>query len=337
MAADRNGPPPGLRGDVGNGLRGFLMGGADIIPGVSGGTVALILGIYERLVTAISRFDARLIQLLLGREWRAAAQYVDFRFLTSLGIGIGAGIVSLAGLMHYLLLNHHRATLAAFFGLIAASSWLVAKLVRTWRAAEVAAGIGGAVFAFWLVGLPLLTNPPDSTLYLFFCGMIAICAMILPGISGAFILVLLGKYAEVTGLVKGLVHGEISGAILLSLITFGLGCVIGLIGFSKLLKYLLARYESITMALLGGFMLGSLRKLWPFQTDLTPDIHELKHKLYEMRPLSEVSVTNELLPALLVVVLAAGLVLSLDYWAGRSRLANSLDDGMHEQTPAPDK
>jgi len=336
VAVDMNANKSSLWADVQNGLRGFLMGGADIIPGVSGGTVALILGIYERLVTAISRMDAQLIQLLVRRDWSAAAQHCDLRFLLSLGIGIGAGIVSLAGLMHYLLLNHHLGTLAAFFGLIAASSWLVAKLVKLWGTREIVAGIGGALFAFWLVGLPLLSNPPQSTIYLFFCGMIAICAMILPGISGAFILVLLGKYAEITGLIKGLAHGEISGAILLSLVTFGMGCLIGLIGFSKLLKFLLARYESLTMALLGGFMVGSLRKLWPFQTDLTPDVHELKHKLYQPRPLSEVSVMNELLPAVVVAVLAAAIVLLLDYWAGRSRHIRSLEEGLHEQQPLPE-
>lgn len=305
---------------------GFLMGGADIIPGVSGGTVALILGIYTRLVTAISRFDKTFLAHLMQRRFREGIEYIDLRFLITLGMGIATGIVSLAGLMHFLLLHHHTLTLAVFFGLIVASSWLVARIVQQWTVLEYVSVISGACFAFWLVGLPVFQQSPGHPGYLFFCGMIAICAMILPGISGAFILLLLGKYAEITGMIKGLVHGEISGEILVSIMTFSLGCLVGLLGFSKILKVLLSKYEALTMAVLCGFMMGSLRKLWPFQKDLTPEVAELKHKIYQNLPVSEAMNSAELFPVLGLMVLAAVAVLLLERWASGVQKAQSLSE-----------
>lgn len=295
----------------------------------------MILGIYERLVTALSRIDSHLIGQLGRREWRAAVEYLDLRFLLMLGCGIACGIIGLAGLMHYLLLEHHLLTLAAFFGIIAASSWLVTRMVKSWQASTWCGLAGGTLLAYWLVGLPLFQQPPDSLAYIFFCGLVAICAMILPGISGAFILLLLGKYAEITGLIKGLAHGEISLEILLTIAVFVSGCLVGLLGFSKFLKVLLTRYESITMALLGGFMIGSLRKLWPFQRDLTPEVTELKHKLYERIPLAEVSLLQELLPACLLGLLAGGTVLLLERWANVRRKTKQLDHTLEPASPPP--
>jgi len=311
--------------------RGFLMGGADIIPGVSGGTVALILGIYERLIEAISRVDAHFFGLVKKRQFKDAATYLDLRFLIALGLGIGIGIVSLAGTMHHLLLHQRTWTLAAFFGLIAASSWLVAKIVDRWSPAAVVALIGGAGFAFWLVGLPLLLDPPNSLLYMFFCGSVAICAMILPGISGAFILLLLGKYVEITGMIKGVIHGEISGEIILTIIVFAMGCLLGLLGFSKFLKWLLARHTNLTMATLCGFMIGSLRKLFPFQQDVTPEVTELKHKVFLNRPFNEIDVTGELLPALVVMIVAAAFVLVLSHL---SNMKQQIEDVEADDTDA---
>ena len=185
--------------------RGLLMGGADIIPGVSGGTVALILGIYRRLVHAISHFDAQLVGYLGQRRWSDAARHVDLRFLFTLGCGILVGIASLASLMHHLLEHYQSPTLAAFFGLILASSWIVAHSIAPSSRADIwlwlAAGLGAALLAFWLVGLPIL-RPRPGLLYTFFCGTIAICAMILPGISGAAMLLLLGRYEHITGIIK---------------------------------------------------------------------------------------------------------------------------------------
>jgi len=264
--------------------RGFLMGGADIIPGVSGGTVALVLGIYERLVSAISRCDRQFLALILEKRWLAAAEYIDLRFLVGLGLGILTGVVSLASLVLTLLLDYRNYTLSVFFGLILASSWIVARRVRPRDSGQIVrygiVALAAAFFAFWLVGLPQ-GEMHDSLGYYFFCGTVAICAMILPGISGSYILWLLGAYVTVAEIVHRAARFEVTSREWLILIVFSAGCAVGLICFSKLLRWLLARAEQTTMAVLGGFMIGSLRLMWPFQHDLTPGVEKLKLKRYE--------------------------------------------------------
>ena len=259
------------------------MGGADIIPGVSGGTVALILGIYERLVRAISHFDLTLIGHLRRRRWAKAAAHCDLRFLVALGCGILAAIVGLASLMDYLLNQQTEPTLAVFFGLILASSFLVARQVDRWDAAKAALTAAGAVFAFWLVGQPFM-NGVEGYNYMFFCGAVAICAMILPGISGSFILLIMGRYDYVLGVIRDLTKGEVTGESVKMLAVFAGGCMIGLLSFSKLLRWLLARFHAQTMAVLCGFMVGSLRKIWPFKDfkDVvsSADGVDLKHHQY---------------------------------------------------------
>jgi len=240
------------------------MGGADIIPGVSGGTMALILGIYERLVTAISHFDLTLLGHLRRREWTGAAEHVDLRFLVALGAGILTGVVSLATLMNYLLERQLQPTLAVFFGLILGSSVLVARSIGRWNLSHGVFAVGGAAFAAWLVVQPFMSGREGYD-YLFLCGMVAICAMILPGISGAFILLIMGKYEHVTGVIRSLVHGSVTLENMLVLVVFAAGCGIGLLSFSKFLRWLLARYRPQTMAVLCGFMVGSLRRIWPFK------------------------------------------------------------------------
>jgi len=257
--------------------RGFLMGGADIIPGVSGGTVALILGIYQRLVGAISHLDGHFLRLVARRRWREAADYLDFRFLLTLGVGILTGIACLAQLMHYLLLEQRTYTLAVFFGLILASSFIVMRMMRPQGAAHRAscyllvAGAGG--FAYWLVGLQAGVFH-DHLGYFFLCGMVAICAMILPGISGSYLLLLLGAYQTVTGIIKDVVALKCTSREFISLLVFAAGCACGLIGFSKILQWLLSRFHTPIMAILGGFMIGSLRLMWPFQNRIAEKRYE---------------------------------------------------------------
>lgn len=271
------------RQDIAQVLRGFLMGGADIIPGVSGGTVALVLGIYQRLVTAISRIDGHFFKLALSFKWREAAEYIDLRFLVPLGVGVLGGVGSLAGLMKYLLTEQRSYTLAVFFGLILGSSFIVSKLVRPVTSSKLPIYIGiaslSAIFAYWLVGLEQV-GFHDNLVYFFFCGAVAICAMILPGISGAYILWLLGAYIAVTDIIHKLLKLEVTGQEFLSLAVFGVGCAIGLVSFSKLLKWLLEIAKQPVMACLGGFMIGSLRLMWPFQIDTTPEIEKLKLKRF---------------------------------------------------------
>lgn len=298
-------------GDLLNVLRGFLMGGADIIPGVSGGTVALILGIYDRLVTAISRFDLTLLKLLAKRRWRTAAVYIDLRFLITLGCGVLVGIGGLASVMHYLLLHQRQSTLAVFFGMILASTLLVSRMVPRWTPKRLGIFLSAGVAAFILVGLPLLKSPPAGNGYVFLSATIAICAMILPGISGAFILLILGKYEDITGLLRELLHGTISLDGLETLGIFVLGAGLGLLGFSKLLRWLLSRHEAVTLSLLCGLMLGSLRRIWPFQIDRTPEITELKHKVFDnVWPRGN---DGEFFAVILLMAVAAGFVMLLDW------------------------
>lgn len=299
------------RSDWLNFLRGLLMGGADIVPGVSGGTVALILGIYERLVTAISRFDLVLLRHVRDGEWWLAARHMDLRFLLGLGCGIAAGIMGLASLLHYLLENQLQYTFAAFFGLILASSLLVGQMVQTWSAASATFLAAGTLFAYWLVGLPFLASPPQGNAYVFVCGVIGICAMILPGISGAFILLVLGKYADITGLLRNVLHGQFTWDNLVTIAVFCCGCVVGLLSFSKTLRWLLARHESQTMAALCGFMLGSLRKIWPFKQPLSPPGTPFSNR--EFQNVWPDTMNGDVLFTLTIVLLAVAFVLTLDW------------------------
>jgi len=307
---------PSLRGDAAQVGRGMLMGGADIIPGVSGGTVALILGIYERLVTAISHFDLVFLGHVRRRQWSRAAAHVDLRFLIALAAGIAAGILGLGTVMKYLLENQLVPTLASFFGLILASSVVVARSIERWSPAKLGFAIGGAAFAYWLVAQPFMKGF-EGYPYLFLCGTVAICAMILPGISGAFILLILGKYKFVTDQISDITRREATFETVLILVVFGCGCAVGLLAFSKFLRWLLARYHGQTLAVLCGFMIGSLRRIWPFK-DIPPGTEpDIKHSQYPNILPSEWS--GQVLSALLLAVAAFALVIFLD-WVTRRHL-----------------
>ena len=267
-------------------VRGLLMGGADVIPGVSGGTVALILGIYQRLIEAVSRVDTTLLGHLKRGELSAAAKHLDLRFLVPLGLGIVTGVVTLGGVMHRLLTGPDTRgfTLAAFFGMIAASAFLVlriANLPRPQRRIGYSVVLMAAVVAFVVTGLPP-SQAELTPVYTFLSGMIGICAMILPGISGAYLLLVLGAYTPLTEILHRLPHGQITSADALTVVIFGAGCLSGLLTFSKVLRWLLRRHESWTLVVLCGLMVGALRKVWPFQR-LTGDApHGAKDAVYEL-------------------------------------------------------
>ena len=299
--------------------RGFFMGGADVVPGVSGGTVALVLGIYEHLVTAISRVDRTLLRFLMLGRFREAAEYVDLFFLCSLACGIFTGLCTALVSINYLLNDEvlRKFTWAAFFGMILASGVHLVRLIRAetvgarWR--YVLAGGIAAVAAYGVSSQTHGASGDPSLGYIFLCASIAICAMILPGISGAMVLLLLGVYEYLTHIPSDILDGKHVGHGLLTITVFAAGCAVSLICFSKLLRWLLKRHHSLTMAMLCGLLFGGLRKLWPFQVDLTPEVESFKRKSFEVRwPES----WSELAAVLGVVVLAAALVFAAEFWGG---------------------
>ncbi len=241
-------------------LKGICMGVADIIPGVSGGTMAFITGIYDNLIDSIRSFNGSFIKSLLKLDLTGAIAEAHLKFLLPLLFGILMAMVSMARVIHALLGSHPVPVWSLFFGLIAASVLVVGKRVGEVSAKNVFAGIFGAAFSYLLVGLIPVTTP-DTLWFVFLCASISICAMILPGISGAFILLLLGKYEFITGAIRNPASME-NGAILLA---FVCGCAFGISLFSRVLHFLLEKHHAITVSLLTGFMAGAMRKIWPWK------------------------------------------------------------------------
>ncbi|MCA9120469.1 MAG: DUF368 domain-containing protein [Planctomycetaceae bacterium] len=313
-----------LAADVRNALRGVCMGCADVVPGVSGGTVALILGIYERLVTAISHVDRVAFEHVRRHEWSKLVKHLDLRFLATLGAGLISGVIAMTLIVGLLLNNAttRALTFALFFGAIFASAILVARLIQTATGMQsircVSLGLIGAVFAYWVSTLQNSTaSPPPSHAYIFFSGCIAICAMILPGISGAMILLVLGVYEHLTDIPRDFLHGNNISEGLLTIAVFGGGCSISLVLFSKLLRWLLSHHHATTMSLLCGFMFGALRKLWPFQKDTAPDIEKFKEKTFEVFLPQQFD--GQVFAVCAAALIAAGVVFAVDYWIKRVR------------------
>ena len=247
-------------------FKGVGMGTADIVPGVSGGTIAFITGIYEALLTAIASINSRLVLQVLRLNLKQALAGLHLRFLVTLVCGIALAVISTSHLMHYLLTEHAVQTWSVFFGLITASILVVAHSINK-RFTTFPALILGAILAYGITGLiPLYT--PEEPWFIFFSGMIAICAMILPGLSGSFILLILGKYAFITAALRNPVNPDNLETILI----FITGCLVGILGFSRILRYGLARWHDYTLALLTGIMLGSMRKVWPWKITLESQI-----------------------------------------------------------------
>lgn len=237
-------------------LKGMAMGAADVVPGVSGGTIAFIVGIYDELINSIKSINAHSLKLLFTGKIPSFWKAINGNFLFSILLGIGISVFSLAELITWLLVTHPIMVWAFFFGLVLASTWFVSKDIKEWNVKTVASFIVGAAVAYYItVATP--TETPSNLLFIFLCGVIAICAMILPGISGSFILVLLGKYFYIMDAVKGLKF-EV-------LLVFAAGALIGITSFSRVLSFALARFRNSTLALLTGFMLGSLNKVWPWK------------------------------------------------------------------------
>ena len=260
---------------VGVAFKGACMGAADVIPGVSGGTIAFIMGIYDQFVGSIASINAEAVRLLLHGKFRAFWKHINGSFLLSLFIGIGISVVTLAGLMQMLLSDYPIQTWAFFFGLIVASSIFILRGISGWRWRDGLLLVFGVLLGATICTLSP-TQTPDALWFIFLSGAIAICAMILPGISGSFILLILGKYQFIMSSISSCIGniGAIWGAAGADAVLFWksaavmavfmTGAVVGIISFSKFLHWLLAKWHKETLIVLAGFIIGSLVKIWPW-------------------------------------------------------------------------
>lgn len=297
--------------------KGMAMGAADVVPGVSGGTVAFISGIYDELLRSIASVPEAALQLLRGRVVKAW-QMANATFLLVLLAGILTSVFSLARLITWLLDTHPIPVWSFFFGLILVSSYLVAREIGRWNWTRALSFVLGVAFAWWIT----VASPVEwghDPLSLFLAGAIAICAMILPGISGSFLLVLMGLYGVVLGAVKNFDVAVLA--------VFAAGCLVGLLSFARLLSWLLAHFRDLTLAFLTGLMLGSLNKVWPWKQTLTwrTDSHGLQvpvlqENLLPLQFAQQSGQDSQLLLAMLLAVAGVVLVLGLEWLAGRKQL-----------------
>ena len=246
-----------MREHIANFLKGFAMGVANVIPGVSGGTIALLTGIFERLINALKSFDVEAVRLLLKFKFREFAQHVDFGFLLSVFVGVGVSITSVAKLLEFLFQSYPVYVWSFFFGLILVSVWFVGKSIGKIDVAAAVSFVVGAAVAF---GLSVMNPATENTAfwYLIICGAVAVCSMILPGLSGSFVLILMGNYQLI--MIYAVSHFDMK-----IIVPVAIGVVVGLLAFSHFLSWLLSRYARQTMAVLTGFIFGSLGTIWPWK------------------------------------------------------------------------
>ena len=291
-------------------IKGLGMGAADVVPGVSGGTIAFITGIYEELITSIRSIDLEALRLLLKLKFGPFWKKINGNFLLAIFGGVLISVFSLARLLKWLLANHPVLIWAFFFGLILASALVVIRKIRSWNAVRLTGLVSGTIMMFFVTRFtPAQTT--DAYWYIFITGAIAICAMVLPGISGAFILLILGKYQFILSAVSDLD--------IIVLLVFGLGIITGLLSFANLLSWLFRRYHDLTISVLAGFIIGSLNKIWPWKETITSAVTShgetipvvqrnimpyLYHDITGSEPL--------LVPALLLMIAAFIMVIILD-------------------------
>ncbi len=288
-------------------LKGLCMGATDIIPGVSGGTIAFITGIYEELVASIKSVNLVALKLISSLKIKEFWKHINGNFLLSVVIGILVGILSLSHLIEYLLLNYPVFIWSFFFGLVLASAFFILAEYLSFNWQLIISFIVGAGMAYWITSVSP-AETPTTYWFIFVSGVIAICAMILPGISGSFILLLLSKYQFILNAVN-----EFKVDIL---IVFIMGCLIGIISFSNLLSWLLKKFHNITIVLLAGFMIGSLNKIWPWKevTETYTDAHGKIITLTEINVLPDISgAPGSFLTALLFGFLGIAVVILIEF------------------------
>ncbi|MFT4600644.1 MAG: putative membrane protein [Arenicella sp.] len=308
--------------------RGLGMGAADVVPGVSGGTIAFITGIYEEFLETVSSLNFGLIKTWRKEGFKAMWTAMNGSFLIAIFLGIGISIVSLAKLLTHLLETQPTLLWSFFFGLIIASVWLVGKTVEKWTFQNISALIIGTALAYTIT----LLSPgggSESYLYIFLCGTLAICAMILPGISGSFILLLLGAYTTILGSLTGVIDSLkakdwdafFSYGIIIAI--FMAGCLVGLIAFSKLLNWLFKKSKNLIISILTGFLIGSLNKIWPWKmtTVWTIDRHgETVPAVQEnISPsaFAKLFGDSQLILAILLMLAGLALIIALEYFGNR--------------------
>ena len=244
-------------------LKGAGMGAANVIPGVSGGTVALITGIFEELIDSIKSFDLQAIRLLFSGKFTAFAKHVNLSFLVAIFFGVAVSIISLAKILEYLFTNYPVYIWAYFFGLILASIYFVGRTIDKWNLSVIVTFIIGTGIAFSISFLNPATEN-EGFVYLILCGVVSICSMILPGLSGSFVLILMGNYQLV-------VIDAVTNARVEILLPVLIGAGVGLVAFSHLLSWIYKKYRNQTIASLTGFILGSLAILWPWKVSFNAD------------------------------------------------------------------
>ncbi|WMN08015.1 DUF368 domain-containing protein [Marivirga arenosa] len=291
-------------------VKGIAMGSADVVPGVSGGTVAFITGIYDELLNSIKSVDATALRLLFQFNLKEFWSHINGSFLITLLAGIGISLISLAKLISYLLATYPILVWSFFFGLIIISALLVARDIENKNWKSIIAGIIGVVIAYFITSVsPAQT--PESLWFVFIAGVIAICAMILPGISGAFLLLILGKYKFI---LEAIHNVEI-----LPLAIFAIGCIVGILSFSRVISWSLKNFQSITVATLAGFMIGSLNKVWPWKVVDSFRINSkgeqvpfLDHNVLPQQFLNETAQDPQLMQAILMASLGVFIVVAIE-------------------------
>jgi len=302
-------------------LKGFAMGAANVVPGVSGGTIALITGIYERLIDALKAFDGEAIKLGFGFKFGALWKKVDGLFLTSLMLGVGLSIVTLAQVLEYEFKNHPILVWSVFFGLIAASIPSIGKAVQKWSPDVVVIFLGGAAIAVSMAFLTPASQNKDF-FYLTLCGVAAICSMIIPGLSGSFVLLLMGNYRLVLSSVNALTSGKLQEALTV-IVPVGIGAVVGLLVLSRFLSWLFKTHHDRAIGAITGFVVGSLVIIWPWKDKVTEiimkkDGPEEKIVGFENWRLPDLSSGAAWLQ-LLAVAVGVILILTIEFFATRNQ------------------
>jgi putative membrane protein len=283
---------------------GLCMGTADVVPGVSGGTMAVALGIYQRLLAAIASVNVQSLRSLVKLDFRGTSRILHWRFLLSLLLGIGLGIVFMLKVVNLprLIDEQPKHVYAVFFGLVLGSTIVLTRRVPNWEWPRMAMVLVGTALGFAIVNL-VPVDTPDSPAFIFLCGLLAICAMLLPGISGSFVLLILGKYEYIMSSLSALLHFDLRQ--LLVIVPFLLGCLVGISAFARFLGWLLQRWHDTVLAGLIGLLIGSLWRIWPYQ-DVQRILVREKWRIVRAQPFwpdnVEVGVVTLLICGLLAVI-----------------------------------